>query len=62
MYEYTQNIRLDGPLKVSSVSDKIISVTDEENAKPFDMIAILPMAPTANDTDITHDINQVERY
>lgn len=44
--------RWDGSLKVTKVSDKIISLTNEQMVNPFNINAILPIAATTNDTDL----------
>ena len=54
--------RWNGPFKVTKVSDKIISVTDGEKVKQFNITSVLPMKPRANDTDLTRDMSGIERY
>lgn len=54
--------RRDGPFKVTIVADKIISVTDEHKLKQFNIRAVLPMEAKANDSDLTHDMNKIDRY
>lgn len=51
-----------GPFKLAKVSDKMISVTDGANFKHFKLTGIIQIAPTAYDTDLRRDINQIERY
>lgn len=50
------------PFKVTKKSEKIIHITYGKKVKPFNITAISPTASAANDTDLKHDINKVDRY
>jgi len=49
--------RWDGPFTVTKVSNKIISVTDGNTVKEFNITSILPIPPSTNDQDLLHDMN-----
>lgn len=49
-------------IKVSTVLDKIISVTHGAKINPFNIALILPIAHYTNDMDLKYYMNQVETY
>lgn len=52
--------RWEGPFTVTKTSKKIITVTDGTKLKPFNISAVLPVAPKTNGSDLRHDMNSLQ--
>lgn len=51
--------RWDGPFTVTKISDKIVSVTDGNVVKEFNITSMLPIPPSTTDQDLIHDVETI---
>lgn len=54
--------RSETPLKVTRISKKIILHTDGIKVKPFNILAVLLIAPNSNDSDFKSDMEYIQAF